>query len=438
MKKISAKFLRLALSCGIGMNLIPSVQLFAQTEEPSVLDVQNEENEDEKENEGKKSGKPQNVPASENEDEGAKETKDASTQRNEGKESSADMSGQETKSEDSASQEETSGSKSDEPIPSTDEGDGSLTDQEGEDGKEANPEEEEKTDTETKPETPEQKPEESATPSQTTKPEEEKQPEVETKPVETVKPSQSQSQTVSQTNAPAKTELSIKTETKTEETKVEATINYKTSSWTQPSTVAAKGYAGDLKKSLKLDDFKTSNLTDFLGNGNPFMVGQCTWFAWARFYQVYGFDSGARGNGKTNAAEIVRAHSNKFELSSTPAAGATFSVEQNTLMPQYGHVGFIEAFDGEYMWISEGNVMFNGVGGNIWVHKVRWADYKKAYPDIVFAIPKKGVFNLEEEKETQPKEERFVIKKHTKKTLSRVEKNAPKYSTLGSAFHVEK
>ena len=124
-------------------------------------------------------------------------------------------------------------------------------------------------------------------------------------------------------------------------------------------SIADKGYTGNLKKAMKLDDFKTANLEGFLGNGNPFMVGQCTWFAWARFYQVYGFDSGARGNGKTNAREIVAAHGDKFELSSTPAAGATFSMEKNTLYPQYGHVGFIEAFDGEFIWVSEGNVMFN-------------------------------------------------------------------------------
>lgn len=169
------------------------------------------------------------------------------------------------------------------------------------------------------------------------------------------------------------------------------------------ASVADKGYVGNLKKAMKLDDFKTANLTSFLGNGNPFMVGQCTWFAWARFYQVYGFDSGARGNGKTNAREIVAAHGDKFELSSTPAAGATFSMERNTLMPQYGHVGFVEAFDGEYVWISEGNVMFNGRGGNIWVHKVRWDEFKATYPDIVFAIPKKGVCDLEEETSTQKK-----------------------------------
>lgn len=187
-------------------------------------------------------------------------------------------------------------------------------------------------------------------------------------------------------------------------------------------SIADKGYTGNLKKAMKLDDFKTANLEGFLENGNPFMVGQCTWFAWARFYQVYGFDSGARGNGKTNAREIVAAHGDKFELSSTPAAGATFSMEKNTLYPQYGHVGFIEAFDGEFIWVSEGNVMFNDRGGNIWVHKVRWADFKASYPDVVFAIPKKGVCDLEDPQEPAQRTIRLKTKKTEKDPGEKTEK----------------
>ena len=245
--------------------------------------------------------------------------------------------------------------------------------------------------------TPDPEPDEPETPEES-KPDQSKPAQTPDKPaLDTIKPSEPVVKEEPKAEAP-------KTERPVVEM-VKPTIAYeekKTESLT--TSFADKGYAGNLKKAMKLDDFKTANLTSFLGNGNPFMVGQCTWFAWARFYQVYGFDSGARGNGKTNAFEIVAAHGDKFELSSTPAAGATFSMERNTLMPQYGHVGFVEAFDGEYVWISEGNVMFNGRGGNIWVHKVRWSDFRAAYPDIVFAIPKKGVCDLEEsQSETQTK-----------------------------------
>ena len=149
-----------------------------------------------------------------------------------------------------------------------------------------------------------------------------------------------------------------------------------------------KGYEGKLEDAIIYDNFITKNLKRFLYNENPFMVGQCTWFAWSRFYQIYGFDSGARGNGKTNALEIVKKHGDKFELSSTPAAGAVFSIGKNTLYPQYGHVGFIEAYDGEYIWISEGNVKIGNSEGNLWFHKVKWEDFKAQYPDVVFAVPK--------------------------------------------------
>ncbi len=132
----------------------------------------------------------------------------------------------------------------------------------------------------------------------------------------------------------------------------------------------------------------TRNYEGFLLSGNPFGIGQCTWYAWSRFYQVYGFDSGARGNGKINAKEIVNEHADLFELSDTPATGAVFSMEYNTLYPEYGHVGFVEDFDGEYLWISEGNALINGTLGNIWVHKVNYDDFMAQFPDVVFAVPK--------------------------------------------------
>ena len=149
-----------------------------------------------------------------------------------------------------------------------------------------------------------------------------------------------------------------------------------------------KGYTGSLEDAILFDNFITKNYDRFTHPNNPFTVGQCTWFAWSRFYQVYGFDSGARGNGKTNAMEIVKAHGDVFELSSTPAAGSVFSMEKNTLYPECGHTGFVEAYDGQYVWLSEGNVKFGESGGNIWIHKVKWTDFKKQFPDVVFAVPK--------------------------------------------------
>ena len=150
------------------------------------------------------------------------------------------------------------------------------------------------------------------------------------------------------------------------------------------------GYTGKLYKAILYNCMVTRNLDVFKNSKNPFTTGQCTWFAWSRFYQVYGFDSGARGNGKTNAYEVVKQHKDLFKLSSTPAAGSVFSMEKNTLYPECGHTGFVEAYDGEYLWLSEGNIRMNGTSGNLWFHKVKLDDFKKQYPDVVFATPIKG------------------------------------------------
>ena len=162
--------------------------------------------------------------------------------------------------------------------------------------------------------------------------------------------------------------------------------DYESDTWYHPSNTSDVGFTGEVKNAIKLDSFVTDNWSKFTVSGNPFSMPQCTYFAWSRFYQIYGYDSGARGNGKTNAKEIVNAHPDKFKLSSTPSGGAVFSYEKNALYPEYGHVGFVEAYDGTYIWISEGNYC----GGKIHFQKIAWATFKAMYPDIVFAVPNEG------------------------------------------------
>ena len=126
--------------------------------------------------------------------------------------------------------------------------------------------------------------------------------------------------------------------------------------------------------------------------GNPFAMPQCTYYAWSRFYQVYGFSSGAFGNGKDNAREIVAVHGDKFSLSSTPSGGAVFSAQANTRYPEFGHVGFVEAFDGTNLWISEGNyTLSNGDNGYIHIYRTTLQAFKAMYPDVVFAVPNGSV-----------------------------------------------
>ena len=140
-----------------------------------------------------------------------------------------------------------------------------------------------------------------------------------------------------------------------------------------------------------MDNYISLDWSKFITIGNPFELSQCTYFAWSRFYQVYGFSSGAFGHGKDNAREIVSAHSNMFSLSSTPSGGAVFSAQKNTLYPQYGHVGFVEAFDGTNLWISEGNYKVNGKEGYIHIYRTTFQAFKAVYPDVVFAVPNDSV-----------------------------------------------
>lgn len=152
------------------------------------------------------------------------------------------------------------------------------------------------------------------------------------------------------------------------------------------------GYISSVKNALKYESLLTKDWSKFILVGNPFAMPQCTYYAWSRFYQVYGFSSGAFGNGKDNAREIVAVHGDKFSLSSTPSGGAVFSAQANTLYPQFGHVGFVEAFDGTNLWISEGNyTLSNGDYGYIHIYRTTFQAFKAMYPDAVFAVPNGSV-----------------------------------------------
>ena len=89
-------------------------------------------------------------------------------------------------------------------------------------------------------------------------------------------------------------------------------------------------------------------------DNNPYskkgLYGQCTWFAWGRFYEIYGFDPGFRGDGWNCAQQLINAHPDKFELSSEPQVGAIFScIGRN-------HVGIVVDWDGINITIQEGNL----------------------------------------------------------------------------------
>ena len=87
---------------------------------------------------------------------------------------------------------------------------------------------------------------------------------------------------------------------------------------------------------------------------NPYaqagLYGQCTWFAWGRFYELYGYDPGFSGDGSSCVKELVSAHPDKFERSSSPKAGAVFSAIG------HNHVGIVIAVKDNTITVQEGNL----------------------------------------------------------------------------------
>ena len=124
---------------------------------------------------------------------------------------------------------------------------------------------------------------------------------------------------------------------------------------------------------------------------NPYaktgLYGQCTWFAWGRFYELYGYDPGFTGNGWDCVDQLVKAHPDKFERSSMPKAGAVFSgIGKN-------HVGIVLKVDGNNITIQDGN--YDGITNTFEDAKKDWQTntytldyYRSRMGGIVFANPK--------------------------------------------------
>lgn len=107
-------------------------------------------------------------------------------------------------------------------------------------------------------------------------------------------------------------------------------------------------------------------------NKNPYAgrnTGQCTWFAWGRFYEIYGYSPGFTTNGNGCVNQLLRAHSDKFVKSNTPVPGAVFSTG---LGEQYGHVGIVLEVDEENdrIVIQDGNQ--NGQSDSFAVAQTDW------------------------------------------------------------------
>ena len=124
---------------------------------------------------------------------------------------------------------------------------------------------------------------------------------------------------------------------------------------------------------------------DAWGTNNPYsranLYGQCTWFAWGRFYEIYGYSPGFIGDGWKCVDQLLQAHPDKFVKSNEPAVGAVFScVGRN-------HVGIVIGWDGENITIQEGNL--DGVTNTFADAKKDW--HTATYSLDEFRIKCKGV-----------------------------------------------
>lgn len=130
---------------------------------------------------------------------------------------------------------------------------------------------------------------------------------------------------------------------------------------------------------------------DAWGTNNPYsranLYGQCTWFAWGRFYEIYGYSPGFIGDGWKCVDQLLQAHPDKFIKSNEPAVGAVFScVGKN-------HVGIVIKWNGKNITIQEGNL--DGVTNTFADAKKDWHtatyslnQFRTKCKGVVFAVPK--------------------------------------------------
>ena len=127
------------------------------------------------------------------------------------------------------------------------------------------------------------------------------------------------------------------------------------------------------------------------GFNNPYsqigLYGQCTWFAWGRFYEIYGYSPGFTGDGWSCVDQLLRVHPDKFKLSNKPAVGAVFSgIGHN-------HVGIVIGWDGTNVTIQDGN--YDGITNSFADAKKDWktstmtlAELSRRNGGVKFAVKK--------------------------------------------------
>lgn len=137
-----------------------------------------------------------------------------------------------------------------------------------------------------------------------------------------------------------------------------------------------------------------TNAKPYLASGgNPYAPtyrGECTWFAWGRFFEWYGVGPGFIGHGRECVDQLIAARGDQFKkvtdfnelkdksIFSCQAGGAATSVVS-------GHVGCVEKVDFKKreLVVSEGNVDGKEFVVNTWSFEA----FKNRYPNgLCFAV----------------------------------------------------
>lgn len=172
------------------------------------------------------------------------------------------------------------------------------------------------------------------------------------------------------------------------------------------SIASTIGDAFDINKTVfKSGSLNESNMSPNFDNyeawvsENPYanvgLYGQCTWFAWGRFYEIYGYSPGFTGNGNQCARQLLNAHGDKFYESTTPVPGAVFS---QGIGERYGHVGIVLAVDeaNDTITYQDGNYngqtdSFSGAQSDWRTQTVSLSEFCSKRGGAIFACPKGGV-----------------------------------------------
>ena len=151
----------------------------------------------------------------------------------------------------------------------------------------------------------------------------------------------------------------------------------------------------EANRNIALESEPDFSNADAWGEENPYSEkyrGQCTWYAWGKFKEAYGFDPGFGGHGKECVDQLLKTHPDKFYASKEPVAGAVFSTVPFD-SDGFGHVGMITKVEGDLVTYFDGNYdgynnSMETVQNDCGIKTVSLSEFKQQFGSMVhFANP---------------------------------------------------